>query len=116
LVRHKTTTFLASLVAIAVLFGAIIGGYAYYNSQEIIEATVRDKERVCSSSGEGTSCAYRVYTDTEVFVNKDSLLFRKWNSADVQGQLEAGRSYELTVVGWRIPFFSAFRNIVEVTP
>jgi hypothetical protein len=114
--QKGSTTAFAAFFAGLVMVLAMLGAVAYYNTQETIEATINDKERVCSSSGEGTSCAYRVYTDTEVFVNKDSLLFRKWNSADVQGQLEAGRSYELTVVGWRIPFFSAFRNIVEVTP
>jgi hypothetical protein len=108
--RTSKLSLLGGLTVIAFVCAFVL---AYLGTQDTVTATVLDKERVCSG-GEQTSCEYRVYTDTETFVNKDSFLFTKFDSADVQGQLRADQTYELEVVGWRIPFLSMFRNIVEV--
>ena len=52
---------------------------------------------------------------TEVFQNRDAQVWWwKFNSADVQAELEVGKSYRLTVVGWRFEPLSRFRNIVKV--
>jgi hypothetical protein len=113
--KRTTTVWTAAIAALVLMVGGI-GMTMYVRTQEVITITVTDKERVCTSRGETVSCDYRVYTPLETFVNKDSMLFTKFNSADVQGGLQPGESYEVRVVGWRIPFFSQFRNIVEVEP
>lgn len=52
---------------------------------------------------------------TEVFKNEDSLLHGKFDSSDVQLiDLQEGAKYEGSVYGWRIGFFSAYRNIIDV--
>lgn len=38
----------------------------------------------------------------------------KFDSSDVYGELEIGNSYEVRVVGWRIPLLSWYRNIIDV--
>ena len=43
----------------------------------------------------------------------DELALGKFNSADRYGALQPGRRYQLTVIGWRVPLFSWFPNIVE---
>ncbi len=53
---------------------------------------------------------------TEIFHNHDALWWWKWNSADVQQKIKVGQTYHFIVTGWRVPFLSWFRNIVEVTP
>lgn len=114
---NRDTTYLRWGLTAFVLF-AVLGGavaVAYHGSQETVTITVLDKERVCSTSSEGSSCEYRVYAEGETFKNGDSLLFTKFDSADIQGRLQEGDSYDVTVVGWRIPFFSMFRNIIEVS-
>lgn len=52
---------------------------------------------------------------TEVFQNRDSVWWKKFNSADVQQQIKMGKKYKLTVTGWRIHLLSQFRNIVKFT-
>lgn len=52
----------------------------------------------------------------EIFQNHDNVFWLKFNSADVQQQVEIGESYTFTVTGFRWPLFSMFRNIVGVAP
>ncbi len=79
---------------------------AYHSTQDTITARVTDKDRV-----DGT---YLVFTDSETFKNTDELIFFKFNSSDVYGQLEEGRTYQFRVVGWRIPFLSTYRNVLAI--
>ncbi len=51
--------------------------------------------------------------DCGVFEVGDELALGKFNSADRYGALQPGRRYQLTVIGWRVPLFSWFPNIVE---
>jgi hypothetical protein len=84
----------------------------YYQTVEEISITIKDKDR---EPGEGGR--YLVFTEGEVLVNTDDsvlILWRKYNSSDVQGMLDIGGTYTVSVVGWRIPFFSMYRNILKV--
>lgn len=103
--------FLTILFAILVLFTY---PFAYYSSGDIIELTVDEKERITSGSGNNISSKFIVYTENEVFENTDSWLFFKFSSADLQNKLEVGKRYQVKVAGWRIPFLSWYRNIVEI--
>jgi hypothetical protein len=87
---------------------------AYYSSGETIEVTVTNKERIVESEGDGVTSKYLVFTESEVFENEDALFLGKWNSSDVQGKLKVGETYTVKVIGWRVPFFSMYRNIVEI--
>lgn len=84
------------------------------NTEQTVHATVTDKERVTSSSSDGsTTSKYLVYTDKEVFQNTDSMVAGKFNSSNVQGYLQKGCAYDLKVIGFRMPFFSAYQNIID---
>lgn len=74
-----------------------------------VVATVNSKEKQCMTTED---CSYRVYTDGGTFENVDSFLWWKFNSADYQGALKDGYTYELKVVGWRFGYWSMFENIV----
>jgi hypothetical protein len=50
-----------------------------------------------------------------VFRNQDTILKWKWNSSDVQGKLEVGKTYDVGAYGWRIPILSKYENITSVT-
>jgi len=86
---------------------------AYYISSENITITVKDKERITTGSGENISSKFIIYTENEVFENCDTWLFLKFNSSDFQNKFEKGKTYNVNVAGWRIPFFSTYRNIVD---
>ena len=94
----------------------LIIGYniAYFGSvkQEII--TVKNKERITTGSGENISSKFIVYCKGEVFENTDNIFFGKFDSADVQNELEMGKTYVVKVAGWRMPFLSAYRNIINI--
>jgi hypothetical protein len=70
----------------------------------------------------GKSSRYLVFTDIintdeqKVFENSDSWLEKKINSSDIQNKLKEEKTYRIETYGWRIPFFSMYENIVEITP
>lgn len=73
-----------------------------------VSILVQEKERLDDKG------YYLIFTDGEVFQNKDSIFFWKFNSSDIQGNLKIGSTYKVKVVGVRIPIFSLYRNIIEV--
>lgn len=109
-------------VAVGLIIGAAVIGlfilssslsFAYYN-EETVTITVKDKERVVDRDGE--EARYLIWSDTgETFENVDTLIKGKFNSSDLYGQLERGKTYDCIVHGWRNGFFSMYRNIISCT-
>ncbi|NET30682.1 MAG: DUF1523 family protein [Cyanothece sp. SIO1E1] len=85
-----------------------------YGTQENLTVYVSSKERIVESNGESTSSKYLVFTEKEVFENSDSFLLWKFNSSDLHSKLKKGSTYNVKVVGWRIPFLSSYRNIIKI--
>lgn len=84
----------------------------YQTTRDETVATVVKSERVCESGKDG-ECKYMIFTKDEVLENSDSLLNMKFNSSDYYANIEVGKTYEFYVVGWRVPFFSMYRNILD---
>lgn len=95
------------MLAIGLLFStpAII----HFSTQESVEFTVKRQEVFYKDD----SAKYLIFTDVEVFENTDSLFAWKFDSSDLQSQLEAGKRCKAIVTGVRIPFLSSYRNILE---
>jgi hypothetical protein len=51
-----------------------------------------------------------------VFVDADTKLFMKFNSADIYAKMEVGKWYRVRTVGWRLSVFSQFENILKAEP
>lgn len=103
------------VVAFFALFGGLLAfdiGIAFCTEDTVI-ATVQEKERVVTGGGETISSKYLIYTSSEVLENTDCLVRGKFNSSDMYSKLKPGSEYEFTVIGWRLPFFSSYRNIIE---
>lgn len=82
-----------------------------YTTVDYIEgAVVTNKERI--SESDGTS-RYLVWTENETFKVEDSWLFLRFRSSDDYGRIANGSVCNLKVNGWRVGFFSAYRNILE---
>ncbi len=84
-------------------------------SRDVYQARVVDKQ-VKRYDKKDT---YVVMTKLEdgtprVFRNTDSPLELKWNSSDVQAELEIGREYRISTYGFRIPLLSEYENIISV--
>lgn len=110
--------FIIGGVVIAIVLG-VVYNIAYFGTKEQVTFTVTDKDRIVETStdsdGNSTvSSKYLIFTDIETFENTDELFLGKFNSSDLQGQLRIDSTYTGTVVGWRIPFLSRYRNIIEI--
>ena len=78
--------------------------------------TVTDKQRAT----QGNSSMYLVFTKdakgkVRVFKNVDSKFELKWNSSDIQGELEVGKTYDIKAYGIRFGFTSSYENIIKVS-
>lgn len=76
--------------------------------------TITDKDRIITHN----TSKYLVFGDDEqgtplVFENTDNIIRLKFRSSNVQGGLKVGKTYDITVVGFRIPVFSIYENIVD---
>lgn len=98
-------------VVLAAVLLAVLGLSAAYHfatmTSEVIE--VKEKEAVGGQSGQ-----YLIYTESEVYENRDSLWGLKFNSSDVYNRIEPGRCYRANVWGWRVPVLSMYRGIGQV--
>ena len=117
--NKKPYLTVAFLVAIFVLYGAGIAVLQNSNKQ-IYTVTVTDKARVTYGHIYNTH-KYLIYTiDGEgaarIFENTDSLLRMKFNSSDFYALIKTGETYEFTVIGYRLPFFSMYKNIISAAP
>ena len=95
--------FLASLIGVSIFFPLV--------TKDKATITVSDKQ-LMTKGGNGT---YLVFTEEEIFKNSDCVMRGKWRSSDLQNKLKIGQTYDVDVYGWRIPLFSAYRNIVKIT-
>lgn len=103
-------------VLVVVLLAALFGGAACYQlcTTDTATITVKGKERVTTGDGETITSRYLVFTEHETFENTDAIWHWKFDSSDVYGQLEEGKTYTVKVYGWRVPILSWYRNIVSV--
>ena len=95
------------------LFSSMISLMTSFNDHTKI-ITVTDKERVNTSS-------YSKYLimgedengETLVLENTDNTIRFKFNSSDIYAALKEGETYEVTVVGFRVPYMSWYENIIS---
>ena len=107
--------FIGSAVVLWLLVAAVlVPKYLNFVSTESLDVfTINKTERVTDKDGK--TSRYLVFTDKGVFENTDSLFYLKYHSSDIYNQLASGKKYECKTVGWRVPFFSSYRNIIECT-
>ncbi len=98
------------VAAVLVILSGIIWAAVDYNTQHSATVTVCSKERVAVEGGG----EYRVYAAEGSYVMKDSLIGTvRYSTADAYAKIEPETTYDIVYKGWRIPFFSAFPNILK---
>ena len=118
--RNKNTKTFFVAIMIAVILVLSIGYEAIFSFNDTeYKITVTDKERIYEGSGDTSSSKYLVFGDDDngnslVFENTDCFIRGKWNSSNIQGQLKEGNTYKVTVVGYRVSFFSMYQNIIKI--
>ena len=83
-------------------------------NDKVITACVTGKERVNSTEGS----KYLVFAQDQngnpvVFENTDSFLRMKFNSSDFYAGIYVGCVYDFTVIGYRVPIFGWYQNIID---
>ncbi len=107
----------ATLILVGILF---VVGIAWaisvpYTTATDVSFTVTGRDRITHSDGNNhVSSKWIVLTTTETFENSDTLFYWKFNSSDIEGRLEIGKTYNARVYGYRIPFLSSYRNIISI--
>lgn len=76
--------------------------------------TITDKERTHSDDEKYLVFGEDPDGNVMVFENTDNLLRGKWDSSNFQGELRIGKTYEVTVIGYRVPLFSWYENIIDI--
>lgn len=84
-------------------------GCVGYMNEQTTTCEVKDKwiKRPSSSENE----LYLVNCGGTTYKVSDLLFKGKFNSADIYGNLEIGKTYEITTTGYRWSFFSEYQNI-----
>lgn len=109
------------VVIIFILFVILVIGSVSlldFNDKEYT-ITITDKERIVEGTGKTTSSKYLVFGEDEngevlVFENSDLATRGKFNSSTIQGSLKEGKTYDVVVVGYRVPFLSLYENIISI--
>ncbi len=105
-----------SLILLGLLFTN--APYQLLTQRTLEGVTISDKQ-ISTETDKDTGkvvSTYLIYTNQGVFRNDDARWFLKFDSSDFYGNLEKGKTYDLKVYGWRIPFFSMYPNIVRMKP
>ena len=116
--KNTKTFFVAIMIALILVLSIGYEAIFSFNDSEYT-ITVTDKERIYKGSGDTSSSKYLVFGDDDngnslVFENTDCFIRGKWNSSNIQGQLKEGNTYKVTVVGYRVSFFSMYQNIIKI--
>jgi Protein of unknown function (DUF1523) len=104
--RHPLLIWLILTVS----YGALMN---YTNVKEQEVQVIEFENRRSDDSAE----VRLIHTDSGVFMNSDTLFWLKFNSSDIQTNLilakQSGKKVRIKTVGFRIPLFSQYPNILE---
>ena len=111
--RSSKKWIIGVVVAVLLVIFIAVPLCSSYYSTKTYTVTVTDKDVKNSSS----NSKYLVFTklengETKVFSVEDSFFKWRWNSSDVYADISVGETYEIEVIGWRIPFLSEYENIM----
>lgn len=107
----KPYTTLVVTVAVLLIGGACVLGIVSEHVNETTRScTVLDKDR--TTNRDGVSDA-RIYTkDCGTLQVTDLITRGQLDSSDIFAAIQPGHTYQVTTVGWRLPFASRFPTIV----
>lgn len=107
--KNKPIISVISIMIVAfICIIPLVGCVGYMNEQKI-ECEIKDKwiKRPSGSDDE----IYLVNCGGTTYKISDLLWKGKFNSADIYGNLEVGKTYEITTTGYRWGYFSEYQNI-----
>lgn len=100
-------------IGLVLLLFLVSASYTYM-TKSVVVFTVNRTERVSQGSGDNITHKYLIFTESETFENTDCLWYLKFDSSDLYGRIAVGGTYQAEVYGMRIPYLSAYRNIIRI--
>ncbi len=109
----KTILSILGIIALLVVIVSPFFFYRYilFSSAETVEDCVKKTERINNVNSDSK---YLVFGEKETYQNTDSIWRGKFDSSDMYGEIGEDECYEFKVQGWRIKYFSWYRNIYEL--
>lgn len=109
---ESTSLITVVIVALFIVLALVMWAYGLYMDTQ--HSTVYDKitkaERVTSKDGK--SAQYVVWGNNETYTITDTIINKRWNSSDLYGKIQVGKTYKMDVVGYRFDVTSHYRNIL----
>ncbi|WP_126423646.1 DUF1523 family protein [Asticcacaulis excentricus] len=99
-----------ALTVIGLMFVGWVTTPYWSHGEAVVEVTGTTTKR------EGGRDVYLVFTTSGTFRNTDSLHYLKFDSSDLQGQLNRPGRYRINYYGFRVPVLSLYRNITRAEP
>ena len=109
-----------TLIMIFFIIGCLVGSCVYTEgNKRKVTVTVTDKGIKNYQSDSTSKSLYLIYTKDDknniaTYKIEDSLIQGKFNSSDIYGSIEVGKTYTFEIVGERNEFLSMYPNIVKV--
>ena len=101
-------TYIAILIIVAI---AAIYPIALHSSEHHQKITVAEKW----VKYHGNDAKYLVSDiDGDVYSIEDSTWFLTWDASNRYALIEKGKTYNITVIGWRVPILSWYQNIIRI--
>ena len=97
-----------SIIVIAIL-GITACSMIGYMNEQTVTCKIEDKWIKRPKGNEDE--IYLVNWGGTTYKVEDLLFKGKFNSADIYGNLKEGKTYEITVTGFRLGYFSEYQNI-----
>ena len=118
--RDFMNAIIKLLISILIIAFIIFGStFTNYGNNQTIEGTVVEKYIKRSGSGKKSKDSYMVNIETKegdiiVLSNEDRFFKFKFDSSDIQSELQEGKTYKIDVCGRRIRLLSSYQNIIDV--
>lgn len=103
-------SMLVLMIFIAIIVGVVWLTTIEYQNNQTTTCTVKDKWIKPSSE----SSKYLVNCGNEVYEITDLFFKGKFNSSDIYSKMKKGKKYTITTTGYRIRFFSMYKNVNKI--
>jgi len=107
---------LYSFIILVIIGVAAVGttGVAIFTASKVtVRLTVNEK---WVKSPPGSTNQIYLFSDTSfnVYQITDEWLYMRFDASNRYAKITVGKTYDVTLVGWRIPFFSMYQNAIEI--
>ncbi len=103
------------LLIVVIIIGIGAKYFESFVTEETIQVNIAKIERINNHPDEDY---FLVHTNDEIFENRNHYFHNKQDVKEINKLLRVGKAYEVSVVGYNfgidLPFFSKYRNIIEV--